>query len=452
VTLFIQNDVGGVGTGTVLPNSAEANIFTIGKMDTALGEETQPAPSDLIKVTYGAQTENGAGPDRLHDLVNTDFAGVAGTIDIIVLAVDDSFTLTDGSVVSQSAGVTLPVGDALNPTNSVLVVYDPAPPVCVKNESSSAFDVPFPGPVVLFHELSHARRMATSSLLSLTATGCAASPEENAAEIDENAVRDQLGIAHRDANDHCGGPCGSSESCCIVASIATGSHSEEVNSLRLLRNRFLRRSEVGYDFFERLHYDYYAFSPQVCTAMGQDPELVENVARYCVRPLTASLRLLQAHLMEDLPAADVGREIVGADDGLEAVDEADLDTALALLRRARTRGDGGESEFVTWALLAPIEIYMTAVADRVSGLAADAIGRRFADRVARWAPELPLTDVWALLSDYDMRAELDFLAKCLLRTPYARRRFATRLLETCEERERIGRVLADAGYLREVAA
>src|SRR5438128_2517327 len=146
MTLFILNDVGGVGTGTVLPNSAEADIFTIGNMDTAIGEETLPAPSDLIKVTYGAQTEQGAGPDRLHDLVNTDFGGVAGAIDILVLAVDDSFTFNDGTLASQRPGITLPVGDWQNPTNSVLVVYDPAPSGCVKNENSSVFDVPLPGP------------------------------------------------------------------------------------------------------------------------------------------------------------------------------------------------------------------------------------------------------------------------------------------------------------------
>ena len=62
-----------------------------------------------------------------------------------------------------------------------------------------------------------------------------------------------------------------------------------------------------------------------------------------------------------------------------------------------------------------------------------------------------VTDVWQLLSDYDTRAELDFLAECLLRTPYARRRFAERLLEASEERERIGRVLADAGYVQAAA-
>ena len=33
----------------------------------------------------------------------------------------------------------------------------------------------------------------------------------------------------------------------------------------------LRRSEVGFDFFEHLHYDYYSFSPQVVAMMQGDP-------------------------------------------------------------------------------------------------------------------------------------------------------------------------------------
>lgn len=451
MTLFIRNDVATIGNGGVRVNSAEVNLMTIGKMDGHLGETTLPPPSDLIQVTYGSQQETGTGPDRLHDLANTDFAGVAGNIDIIVLAVDDTFTLNDGRVVANNAGLTFPVGDPANPTGSVLVVYAPTAPVCVKNEHSNQFDVPFPGAVILFHELSHARRMATSSQLDNTPPSqCGTSPEEHAAEIDENLIRDQLGIAHRDANDHCGGVCGSSENCCIVASIATGSYSSEVNRLRRVRDRFLRRSEVGHEFFDRLHYDYYAFSPQVCAAMGQDAELVERVARYCVQPLTASLGLVQAHLMDGVPAREIGERIVAADDGLEQIDHAELGEALALLGRARASEGGDESDFVRWALLDTIEIYMRAAADRLAGVPADAIGAGFAERAQRWAPELPITPVWSDLSDYDALAELDFLGQCLLRTAAARLRFAERLLASDHAPERAEALLASAGY-REAA-
>ena len=133
MTVFIQNDVGGDGTGTVFPNQAEADLFMISNMDGGLGETTQPAPSDLIEVTYATQNQMGVCPSRLHQLVTTNFATVpADPVDIIVLAVDGSFTLNDGTSMAnngQSLGWTgsgLP-GASNNPTHSVLVIYDGSP-------------------------------------------------------------------------------------------------------------------------------------------------------------------------------------------------------------------------------------------------------------------------------------------------------------------------------------
>jgi hypothetical protein len=426
MTLFILNDTGGVGTGTVDPNAAEADLFTISKMDMGLGEETLANPANLIRVTY-TQNEAGICPDRLDELVNTDFADIPGDRDIIVMAVGANFQLSDGTFVSPNAGTALPLGDSLNPTASVLVVYDPAPPVCVLAEDGSGTS--FPGPVVLYHELSHALRMATSALLDLTApSACGASPEENAAEIDENDMRDQMGLARRDATNHCGSVCGPApKTCCIVASIATGGQSVELNTLRRLRDQFLRRSETGHAFFERLHYDYYAFSPQICTEMGNNPELVDRIARLVVRPLVRSLTLIHAHLMEDLPVEELGRLVASAHDGLERISRRELDAVFGLLEEGRAAEGAGASEHIRWALLDPVDMYLAAVADRDEGMPPPEIGRRLAGRMNRWAPEMPLTDVWSFLSDYDKRQELDWLERCLLRTAPAQRRFGERL-------------------------
>lgn len=474
MTLFIQNDTGGAGTGTVLPNNAEADLFMISNSDMALGETTQPAPSDLIQVTYATQNNHGACPDRLHELVTTDFTMVpAHPVDIIVLAVDDSFTLVDGTPVSQVGGTAMPpafmsAGTRLNPTNSVLVLYDVGESLCEKGEASGNYDLPTTGAVTLYHELSHARRIATNSMLSLAASGCAASPEENAAEVDENDMRNQLGVPRRDATDHCaqvcpGGGGGGGGSCCIVASIATGSHSIEVNSLRSFRDGFLRRSEVGHAFFERLHYDYYGFSPQVCTAMGNNAPLVDRIRAYCVRPLTAALQLIRGLLAEGLPARTAGGQLraeVARPGGLGHAPPEELEGALRMVRAGRVDREEGmplpddlsvvdavaPTEHVRWALLDPVEMYLEATSDCAAGVPDGELGERFAARVEAWAPRLPIDPVWSVLSEYETRAELELLGDCLLRTGAARQRFGSRLVGAAEDSSRTRRVLASAGY------
>jgi hypothetical protein len=95
MSLFIQNDSGTFGAGSVFPDRAEADLLTATNLDTNLGEN--PPVGDLIQVTYGAQQSAGPCPTRIHDLVNTDFGVNPQHIDIIILAVDGSFVLTDGT-------------------------------------------------------------------------------------------------------------------------------------------------------------------------------------------------------------------------------------------------------------------------------------------------------------------------------------------------------------------
>src|SRR3954453_19180164 len=121
MTLFLQNDAGGSGTGGVFADRGFGHLVQIANMDTGLGRD---APvGDLIRVTY-TETLTGIPPDRLADLVNTDFSGVPGTMEIIVIAVAQHFVRPNGPFVTENAGLTFPVGNAENPTSSVLVVYD----------------------------------------------------------------------------------------------------------------------------------------------------------------------------------------------------------------------------------------------------------------------------------------------------------------------------------------
>jgi hypothetical protein len=469
MTLFIQNDTNGDGTGTVFPNRAEADLFVISHQDLQLGEQSQPAPSDLIQVTYATPSETGTCPTRLHDLVTTDFTLVpAHPVDIIILAVDSSFLLVDGTSMAANgeamgwSGSTLP-GAFHNPSSSVLVVYDATPGgSCEKGLASGDYDLALSSSATLYHELSHARRIATEAVLSLAASGCAASPEERAAEVDGNDLRTQISLPLRDPDDHCAQPCSaSSPSCCIVASIATGSRSAELTALRQLRDGFLRRSEVGHDFFARLHYDYYGFSPEVCRAMAGRPELVEDIATYYVRPLLASLELARARLLDGCGPASLGeRFAAGIAPALRDAPPETVADAIRILTRAGTAATpslpatppGAASPFVRWALVDTIVLYLTAVHEYGTSVAPARIGARMARRLDRWAARLPITDIWSELSDYDCERELAFLAATLLRSSAARRDFGRRLRAEHAARPSLPRLLRDAGYVVEEAA
>jgi hypothetical protein len=467
MTLFIRNDTAGAGTGMVYPNQAEADLFIISNSDSALGETAASSPG-LIEVTYPKKTKTGFCPERLSELVNTKFTKVpADPIDIIILAVDQSFKLNNGSFITRYQGLTVkPFGKdlegvELNPTASVLLIYNKdTGGNCQFGLLSKKYDLPLPTPALLFHELSHALRDAKEEELSnYSPDDCTSSEEEEAAEKDENELRKQINVPLRDPTNTCGHPCTPSNGCCIVASIATGSESEELNALRQLRERFLRRSEVGFDFFEYLHYDYYAFSPQVCGEMATDATLTGNVATYYVRPLKSCLQLAAAHLIDGEPSEQVGQRLIEeVPDDLAGLSAAEILSAVGVLRAedrlpSRWREQlpvtptlASESEFVRWALIEPIAIYLSALVEHSEGAGPEELGTSFTDQLAQWGGELPITELWSTFSDYELRRELGFLGECLLRAPTARRRFAERLMGELGAHERLGGLLLEAGY------
>ena len=162
----------------------------------------------------------------------------------------------------------------------------------------------FPSTAIIFHELSHCFHFVTGTTV---ATGVA---EEVAAQNDENLMRDQLGIDHRNAASHTGGCGGGPTGCCVVASVSSGSpYSTEVNRLRVFRDHFLRRGRVGHDFFDRLHYDYYAFSPEVLRAMSHSKVLHRVVRDDLVNPLLAGLAVVTRYSSSGADALEVGLAI-----------------------------------------------------------------------------------------------------------------------------------------------
>jgi hypothetical protein len=486
MTMFIQNDATGAGAGNVDPQQAFVDLLLIANLDTGVGLAV-PA-GNRQQVTY-VQTDMGIPATRLNALVNTAFTPDYGLgagpqpVNIIVLPVMANFTLNDGTMITNVAGTALSPsnsgqpGSANNNTNDCLVIYDTSQSnglgYCLARAGTGGtLDLGFPNSVILYHELSHALRVVNNGLLALGGGCNPSSPEENAAITDENDMRTQRAAAAgvpavlRDAGIHCGnsGPCGGGGGgdggCCIVATVASGSAiSAEVSALRAVRDGLLRRSEVGYAFFQSLHHDYYAFSPQVCTLMAGHPELYGLVLEGFVRPLVYALRVVEAHVLYGATAVTLGDRF--------ARDHADADGTEARLRtlsRARNVLSGGSvaltrpettlasllmpglaSEHVRWALLQPIQIYESALRTYAAQANEEAVGVQLLNDIESWGSRMPLQDVWASLSAEEVARQLVALDAVLLRSPAARSRFRERLRQKFGDMPAVAKVAGHSG-------
>jgi hypothetical protein len=461
MTLFIQNDAVGAGAGTISAALAAVHLTVIANLDTGFG--LGATTGNLQAVTY-TQTDPGIPPTRLNTLVNTAFNVNPAGIDIILLAVGGNFTLNDGSLITTSGGTALSPagsglpGSTLNGTASALVIYDTSDNngsgYCIARQGTGGtLDLRIPLSVMAYHELSHAFRIVTTGLLALTAQCNPSSPEENAAITDENDMRTQLAtlvgdpVVLRDPLIHCGQSCGGGGgSCCIVATVSSGSPlSAEVAELRALRDGFLRRSEVGFAFFESLHYAYYGFSPQVVTIMAADLGLRSMALHGFVRPLIRMLRLCRAYAVDGVDTAELGRRVAA-----ELGDRADVLAAQAVLSRmVALTDDPARAELslaerrvadllagralpdphVSWALIEPVRMYHSLLGSVRGGATPDALGRELQEFLVDWAGRLPIDTCWGRLDVNTVRAELDMLASTLLRSPRARDVFLRRLAE-----------------------
>ena len=491
MSVFIQTDTAGTGaSGGVFADRAFFDLALIANGDTGIGFTN--VPPNLQQITY-ARTDPGAPATRLDQLVNTNFNVNPQNIDILVLAVAEDFVLGDGSSILTRGGTALPPGfGSLNPTTSCLVLYDTSSNdgqgYCVAREGTGDLDLPMPISALLYHELSHALRIVTTGLLELTGTCDPASPEENAAIVDENVMRDQLGKPHRDPNIHCGTSCGGGggggDNCCVVASVASGSpFSAEVAALRQMRDGLLRRSEVGFEFFRDLHEGYYGFSPEVCRMMAREPALRDQVLAFYVRPLVLVLRLLERYTLGGLRGASLAaffEEDLGRALDVAALGEAELALAASILRSpgeglgealaevlaGSAPGMSGPSmsevylelavllrdvavpdEHARWGLIEPLGIYLAALLERRRGADAAALAASLEPVFDEWAGRLPIAGGWVSLSRDELREELGFLSRALLVSDASRRTFGGRLAERFPRERRLLETLAETGYL-----
>ncbi|MGL5859348.1 MAG: hypothetical protein ACRC35_13265 [Angustibacter sp.] len=464
MTIFIQNDATGAGAGTVRADLAFVHLAVIANLDTGVG--LNAAVGNLQQVTY-ARTDPGVPATRLDTLVNTNFGVNAAGTDIIVLAVGGDFTLIDGSLITTRGGTALPPagsgqpGADLNTTTSCLVLYDTGDNngsgYCLARQGTGGvLDLRLPLSVMLHHELSHAFRIVTNALLALSAQCNPASPEENAAITDENDMRTQLAtllgdpVVLRDPNIHCGTTCGGGGGgggeCCIVASVSSGSPlSTEVQELRALREQFLRRSEVGFAFFDTLHHSYYGFSPQVVDVMATDLELRAVTLDGFVRPLIRMLQLVRDHTLDGACAAQLGRRFcerltpAEVPRTLEVMDRMGAVLGLGVPSSGAPSSEGRAEvarlvatralpdPHLQWGLLEPVQAYHDLLRAWRDGVTDDTLGTRVVEFIDGWAGRLPIAPHWGMLTVERVRAELAWLAGTLLRDSQARAEFRRRL-------------------------
>lgn len=472
MAMFVLTDATGIGTNDLDPDQAAVDLAIIAN-DTGIGVDDPVGGRQLV--TYN-RTQGGAPQLRLDALVNTAFSPDYGSgpqnVDTIIIAGLSGFTLDDGTSFANN-GTALPpagsglAGSSLNTTANCLVIYDTQQTICVARDGTDGdLDLPISNPVVLFHEFSHAFRILNNTLLALTGTCDPASPEENAAIVDENTLRtdiaNRLGETPelRDPNIHCGTVDEDCSSCCIIATLVSKSFtSYQVQFLRSVRDHFVRKTEVGHAFFEQFFRDYYSFSPQVCTIMARNPSIPELLLEGYINPLLDFWKIMiERSRCENMSEAKLGASFVSLHldptqarsrrDALNRTisywlyqDSNDFEVPAELLTLLKERA--WSSDYIQWALVAPIRIYYGLLTLYLDGADEDAIGREFNHALESWAPEMPISRIWASLTVDQVVKELEFCENVLLQTAESKKRFHERLKNQFYDITSIGVVLND---------
>lgn len=456
MAMFILSDAAGIGSDDLDPLQAFVDLVIIANDD---GVGMDDPVGGMQRITY-TRTMDGPPQVRLDTLVNTtftpDYGAGAQNVDVIIIAGLSGFTLDDGTSF-QNNGTALPpassglAGASLNTTENCLVIYDTQQNICVARDGAGGdLNLPISNPVVLYHEFSHAFRIVNNTLLALGGGCDPASPEENAAIIDENDLRTQIAERQgetaelRDPNIHCG-QVGCDSGCCIIATVASKSlSSPEVQFLRSVRDHFVRSTEVGFAFFERFFRDYYAFSPQVCALMARHPGMSDALLAGYIEPLLDFWKVMIARSQASLTPCELGEEFLATLNSRDAVQarRAALERTSAYWRGRDVENAGAPaelvallkdrawpSEYIQWALVAPVRIYYELLTAHLAGADCEETGRALERAVDAWSAATPISEVWAALSKREVLRELRFCHRALLRSERSRRMFHRRLRE-----------------------
>ena len=431
MTVFL--DLAGV-SGT-----AFFNLLTISGEDGGLGLTDMPGDATVFRITYLETPGQPATADRLNTLVNTDF----GT-PIVITALNGG---NDPHTGEDETGNGHTYVDSSSGSNIIRIAYDVSQ-AC--GAGIALYDVngnpiTTPNPVILYHELSHAFHIAIGQI-PFPQNACPGNTtDEPAAEIDENVLRAQLGLCLRDVCNHggqagpgddCGGSAGNADGgppaggCaagnddgCFIVSAATGSpQSDEVNQLRMLRDRVAGMSGLSTRLIDLIYDEYFRYSPEIAKRVENDRMTQQAVLAVVVRPLLAwyslagELALSGAGLAADLAARAVadacpvflGRAKIAASlDALRAGEPLPPGATRLMGELVPRIREAARMRFVGWAVLDPLARLWNAAAH----------GHDMAEAVSAWLADAPLDAVTPPGHPSALDFELATLARLLAFNP-----------------------------------
>jgi hypothetical protein len=411
------------------PNTVFGNLFTIVSQDLGFGTDNVAGDATVKTVTYKKDPANTtATAQRVLDEVND-----PGTVVATGLPSGTTITLHldtgDTSIDITGNGVTF--HDRL--ANVIRILYDTG-----QCNGSGIFTIgldghthiPTPNPVVLYHEMSHAFHQLRGTVAATPAL------EEQAAETDENVMRDQLHLPERLTTDHTGGCGGGGTGGCLVVTAAYRSEVENpARWLHAVRGAMLPRYGLGGQLFAQAYAQYLEFSADIAASMRVDDELRAVVRSLVVDPLlqvyaAAAARWLRTSVVQHaagqldrpMPAAVRHPALTPPTPELASAMAAILQSALTSPGSLHAHRDipgavrqvipliaaGSIGQLTRWALVEPLALYweLGAEGGDIAGRLPAAVAQRSADWLGR-APTLygnPPSDP-ARLAD-DLRAVL----------------------------------------------
>lgn len=434
-------------------------------------------------VTYG-HAQSSFAKDRINVLVNS-----TPNNDVVITGVDSTFILQggvfagsplDGRPITDVGGgiVAIRIPDDLNPAGTGVPTGTVVPVICDTGGcNGTGYCVPGTGgtavadptEVILFHELAHAFQMVTNAL--------DVNNIEPPARADENQLRAELSPAlparstTSNANPGCG-VCGtgSGPKCLIVTAAYGTPRAAEVRALQLLRDTVFRRSVFGDAFFAQLLNEYYRFSPQVAAEMDASPQLRAQIRRILVEPLLDFLQIAEGYVRDgwrDNAAfeADVTTALRATRARFGTTQAmpwpaAEIHTGLEQLRerllavgptppppRAVARALAGElhavleylawvilaarspTATVRWALLMPLTLYWSALAQHETAEPAPATAAaQLIEAIRAWLGSTPIPTELEYASARELRDDLELLMQVAFAPPGVRQQLGRRLL------------------------
>jgi hypothetical protein len=434
MSLFVDPN----GTG-----DATTDLFTISSSD---GDFNGGAPVtativtnignvNATQLTYPSVTTGTATANRLFTLVTTN-SGLSWGDPILITPLNGGNDPYGFGGNLTGNGVTY-IDTSVTP-NVIHVVYDSSQ--CL-GQGMFVFDmggnaIPDPSPVVLYHELSHAFHRAIQQHPFPQTTCPADTSDEPAAEIDENVLRSQLGIALRDPCNH-GGGCGGGPSggngCFIVSAATQSTESAEIHRLRELRQLVVAKSALGAELIERIYSEYYQFSPAIASRLEQDGLARMATLWVVVRPLLAWYTLAGALALKEAGQKAVGEalgevlnacsnNLVGASIGsmLKAIRLGDPlpEDAPEMLREFEARlRQAAKLPYVSWAILDPLVRVWTLEAGTGD----------LVHEVSQWLAAAPVETLKRPAKVAELEDQLEILATFYDFEPAARRQAGPRL-------------------------